>query len=223
MASALRPTRRRFALAAAALLAVAFLGAMALSGRTRTMQNLVAFEAAGLMRETPDRIDRVEIAAEARRSTFVRAAGAWRTGGADSELGAAVASHLETSLKFMHVTAPIRTLARGEYDATLGEYGLDPPRYTVALWAGSQPVLTAGFGAANPQGLFQYVRVGGRDALYLLPVFVGREWERVLAAMAPPRDGRAGAGQLAAPGGAGRADARQTGAEHSGRADARPR
>ena len=60
--------------------------------------------------------------------------------------------------------------------------------------AKSQPVLTAGFGATNPQGLFQYVRVEGRDALYLLPVFVGREWERVLAAMnAPGSGGRADA------------------------------
>ena len=195
MAAALRPTRRRFALAAAALVAVAFLAAMALSGRTRTMQNLVAFEAAGLMRETPDGIDRVEIAGDARRSTFVRASGAWRTGsGADTPLGVDVAAHLEASLKFMHVTAPIRTLARGEYDAALGEYGLDPPRYTVALRAKSQPVLTAGFGATNPQGLFQYVRVEGRDSLYLLPVFVGREWERVLAAMnAPGSGGRADA------------------------------
>ena len=146
------------------------------------MQNLVAFEAAGVMRETPDRIDRVEIAGGA-RATFVRAAGAWRAeGGADTGLGADAAALLETALKFMHVSAPIRTLARGEYEAALGEYGLDPPRYTVHLWAGRQPVLTAVFGATNPQGLFQYVRVDGRDALYLLPVFVGREWERVLAA-----------------------------------------
>jgi len=207
VAAALTPARRRFALAAAGLLAVAFLGAMALSGRTRTMQNLVAFEAAGLMGEMPERIDRVEVAGDARRSTFVRGSGAWRTGGADTQLGVEVAGHLEASLKFMHVTAPIRTLARGEYDPALGEYGLDPPRYTVALWAGSQAVLTAGFGATNPQGLFQYVRVEGRDALYLVPVFVGREWERVLAAMnASGSAGRADVRPIDAPRNIGRAD-----------------
>ena len=184
MAPALTRTPRRLALAAAALFAVAFLIAMAMSGRTRPMQNLVAFEAAGLMSETPDQVDRVELTADGRRATFVRtAAGGWRIGEgpAAADLAAGVAAYLETSVKFMHVTAPVRTLARDEYPAALGEYCLDPPRYTVALHAGGRPVLAARFGAKNPQELFQYVQVEGRAALYLVPVFVGQEWERVIS------------------------------------------
>lgn len=186
MAPALTKTPRRLALAAAALLAVAFLFAMAMSGRTRTMQNLVAFEAGGLMGETPDRVDRVELTADGRRSTFFRtSSGGWRMGAGPGaqDLAAGVATHLETSVKFMHVTAPVRTLSRDEYQAALGEYGLDPPRYTVALHAGGKPVLAASFGANNPQALFQYVQVEGRAVLYLVPVFVGREWERVMDAI----------------------------------------
>ena len=152
------------------------------------MQNLVAFEAAGLMSEAPDRVDRVELTADGRRATLVRAAsGGWRIGAgpAAADLAAGAAAHLEASIKFMHVTAPVRTLSREESQAALGEYGLDPPRYTVALHAGGRPLLAASFGAKNPQALFQYVQVEGRAGLYLVPVFVGQEWERVMDALKP--------------------------------------
>lgn len=150
------------------------------------MQNLVAFEAAGLMSEAPSQVDRVDLIADGRRATFVRSAsGGWRIGAGSgaADLAAGVAAHLEASVKFMHVTAPVRTLSRAEHQAALGEYGLDPPRYTVTLHAGGRPVLAARFGAKNPQELFQYVQVEGRAALYLVPVFVGQEWERVMDAI----------------------------------------
>ena len=139
-----------------------------------------------LMSEKPAQVDRVELTADGRRSTFVRtASGGWQIGAGPgaADLAIGVAAHLETSIKFMHVSAPVRTLSRDEYQAALGEYGLDPPRYTVALHAGGRPVLAARFGAKNPQKLFQYVQVEGRAALYLVPVFVGQEWERVLDAI----------------------------------------
>jgi uncharacterized protein DUF4340 len=168
-------------LAVAGLAAVGFLLAMSLSGRTRPMQSLVKFEAAGVMDVTPDRIDRVELTAEGRQLTLTRhRSGRW-TMAAPAEgtpVDASAQSHLEMSLKFMHVAAPVRVLSREEYRGTaLGEYGLDPPRYTVSLYAGGRKVLATGFGAKNPQDVLQYVRVEGRDSLYLLPVFVGREWE----------------------------------------------
>jgi hypothetical protein len=165
-------------LATASLCAVGFLLVMTLSGRTRPMQSLVKFEAAGLMRETPDRIDRVEVAAEGRRLAFIRRQSRWTFTDPAAEVTAGARSHLETSLRFMHVTAPVRVLSRDEYqDEALGEYGLRPPRYSVSLYEGSHAVLTTRFGGRNPQNLFQYVRVDGRDEVYLLPVFVGREWE----------------------------------------------
>ena len=56
----------------------------------------------------------------------------------------------------------------------------------------------------------QYVRVGGRDEVYLLPRFVGREWESVAISSPAPatsgsgeRDAR-GAASAAAPAGASR-------------------
>ena len=177
----MRRTSGRALLAAAGLLAVGFLLVMAISGRTRPTPNLVKFEAAGLMREMPDHIDQVELAGDGRRLLFTRRKqGRWTVAPAAAELAAVTVSHLEMSLKFMHVTAPVRVMSRDEYQpAGLGEYGLDPPRYTVSLQRGGQTVLATSFGGKNPQQVFQYVRVAGRDELYLLPVFVGREWELV--------------------------------------------
>lgn len=177
----MRRARGRALLAAAGLFAVGFLLVMVVSGRTRPTQNLVKFTAAGLMRETPDQIDRVELTAEARRSIFTRRGpGWWTVAPSAGELAVGAVSHLEMSLKFMHVTGPVRVLSRDEYQAgALLEYGLDPPRYTVSLHRGGQTVLATSFGGQNPQQVFQYVRVEGRDELYLLPVFVGREWELV--------------------------------------------
>lgn len=173
-------TETRAGLATAGLLAMGFLVAMVISGRTRPTPNLVKFEAAGLMQETPDLIDEVDLTAAGRRLVFTRQpTGRWAVA-LSSEMPAGVLSHLEMSLKFMHVTAPVRVMTRDEYlQEALREYSLDPPRYTVSLHRGGQMMLAASFGGKNPEGILQYVRVTGRDELYLLPVFVGREWELV--------------------------------------------
>ncbi len=177
----MRRTHGKALLAAAGFFAFGFLLVMVISGRTRPTQNLVKFEAAGLLRETPDQIDRVELVAEGRSVTFTRRErGRWTVAPSTGELAPGAVSHLEMSLKFMHVTAPVRIMSRGEYQPeALGEYGLDPPRYTLSLRRGGQTVLATSFGGKNPQQVLQYVRVEGRAELYLLPIFVGREWELV--------------------------------------------
>jgi len=168
-----------------ALAALAFLAAMALSGRTRESRQYIKFEPAGLMRETPEDIDRIELTIPSRRLVFVRVGGRWTmppAASASPELGA----HLDMSLRFMHVTAPVRVMTPAEYAGEpLRDYGLDPPSYAVSLHRGNGTVLSARFGAPTPQAVLQYVQVEGRDELYLLPVFVGREWERVAQGTPP--------------------------------------
>jgi hypothetical protein len=181
-----RSWARRVGISAAALGALAFLVAMAFSGRMRESQQYVKFEPAGLLRETPETIDRVELVAAARRLVFLRAGDRWKTPTA-AQVPAALVPHLEMSLRFMHVAAPVRVMARKEYAGEpLREFGLEPPSYTVSLYRGADTVLSTRFGARNPQEILQYVRVDGHDELYLLPVFVGREWELVIEAGAPP-------------------------------------
>jgi hypothetical protein len=168
-----------------ALTALGFIVVMAFTGAPRERQDRVRFEAAGVMHVPPDQIDRVELSAGARRVVLLRHGPAgWSIDG--EAVRPPLVSHLEMSLRFMHVAAPIRTLPHEDWNATpLEEFGLEPPRYAVALSRAGQSVLVARFGSVNPQQVAQYTRIEGRDELYLIPDFVGREWERVLEAVRP--------------------------------------
>jgi hypothetical protein len=184
---------RRAVTVAAALAALAFLIIMALSGRMRESPQYVKFEPAGLMRQTPEEIDRVELVGASGRLAFRRAGGYWTVPSPEenreqspARVSSELVAHLEMSLRFMHATAPVRIMTPADYAGQrLSEFGLDPPRYAVSLHRGTDVVLRARFGAPNPQMVLQYVQVEGRNELYLLPVFVGREWE--LVAQGAPR------------------------------------
>jgi hypothetical protein len=168
--------------------AVCFLLLMAVAGRPPRLQSLVAFEAAGVMPEPPALVDRIELAAEGGHWTFTRRGEReWAVSPSADPGPFSLASHVEMSLRFMHVTAPVRVLARDEYTPEhLEEFGLEPPRYTVSLHRRGHPVLTTRFGRVSPQQVLQYARVDGRGEIYLLPTFVGQEWERVAGAAPGP-------------------------------------
>jgi hypothetical protein len=128
-------------------------------------------------------IDRVELTTNGRRTRFVRGAGrGWATEHDGRQLPASVASHIDVSLRFMRVAAPVRVMTREEWQGeSLEEFGLDPPRYAVSLHQGERMVLAGRFGSTNPQEIAQYVQIDGRNSLYLMPRFVGREWELLAA------------------------------------------
>jgi hypothetical protein len=181
--------RRRTLAVAGALLAVGVLAGMLLSGRTPGTKRYVRFEPGGLMAEAPDRISRVELTAAGQRFALVRdTPGAWRAEPAPSApLSGALVTHVETGIHFMHVAPPTRVIERDEYERTrLSEFGLDPPRYAVWLFAPGRAVLKTAFGSPNPMQISQYVRVEGREELYLLPRFIGREWEQVIENLVRP-------------------------------------
>jgi hypothetical protein len=161
--------------------AVVFIAAMAITGGRRENQQLVKFEAAGLMSATPQAVDRVDVEGGGRRLSFVRAAGGtWVSEGDHRPLAAGTAEYLETSLRFMHVAAPVRVMERAEWEGTPeAEFGLDPAVFAVRLSGRGRTVLGARFGRTNPQQVLQYARVEGREQLYLMPTFVAAEWEKV--------------------------------------------
>lgn len=174
------PDRANLLRIAAAGAAVAFLVLMIVSGRPRESAQLVQAGNVGLMSEKPEDVDRVDVEMDGKRLVLVRTAGRWMR--AERELPGPVVERLKMSLRFMHVAEPVRTLARDEYAGTpAAEFGLDPPRYSVLLSRAGRPLLRARFGAPNPQEVLQYTGVEGRDAIYLMPRFVGREWEAVIA------------------------------------------
>ena len=182
MAPALgRPGRRRLAIGGA-LLAVAFLAAMALTGREREGGQFVRFVAAGVLAEPPAHVDRVELTARARLWVFTRTAGGWRTETGAGPAPSSLATHLEDSIKFMHVSAPVRVMERAEWaEHGLREFGLDPPAYRAELFQGKRRLLAAAFGSTNPQQVLQYMRLDGREQVYVMSRFIGQEWEQLLA------------------------------------------
>ena len=165
----------------AALLAVGLLVLMVFSGQLRESRQLVRFQAAGVMPEAPAEIDRVELRAPAGQWVFVRGSDGWRAAQGGRVLSGSAASSLDDSIKFMHVSAPIRVMEQAEWAPSgLREFGLDPPGYTAILYRGSTPVLGAEFGAPNPQKVLQYMKLQGHDQVYLMSRFVGEEWEKAL-------------------------------------------
>ena len=52
-----------------------------------------------------------------------------------------------------------------------------PPRSSIAE---TPPLLGAEFGAPNPQKVLQYMKLQGRDQVYLMSRFIGEEWEKAL-------------------------------------------
>lgn len=176
---------RRFIAPAGAVLAVALLVAMVVSGHLRESRQLVRFRAAGVMAEAPTEIDRVELRTTAGQRVFVRGPDGWRTARDGRALPGSTTTLLDDSIKFMHVSAPVRVMERDEWASSgLREFGLDPPGYTAVLYRGRTPVLGAEFGAPNPQKVLQYMKVQGHDRIYLMSRFIGEEWEKVLRAAA---------------------------------------
>lgn len=171
--------RARRALApAGALVAVGVLAAMVVSGQLRESKQFVRFQPAGLMSEEPAAIDAVELRTAEGRWRFVRGADGWRVVAGARPLSPSLAAHLDASIKFMHVSAPIRVMEAAEWRPLgLREFGLDPPAFAATLYRGNGRVLEAEFGAANPQQVLQYMRLQGGDQIYLMSRFIGTEWE----------------------------------------------
>jgi hypothetical protein len=166
---------------AGSIAAVAYLVTMTVSGRMPQSGQLVRFVAAGVMTETPEHIDRVEISAGQRRWTFTRSGTGQWSDARGRPIAASLATHLEDSIKFMHVSPPVRVMQRGEWsEHGLREFGLDPPAYSTTLFREGRPVLLAFFGAPNPQKVLQYMRLQSDERIYLMSRFIGEEWERAL-------------------------------------------
>jgi hypothetical protein len=172
---------RRLLGPAAAVLAAGLLAAMVVSGHLRESKQFIKFVPAGVMPETPHEIDRVEIRTITGRLVFERAPEGWRSALDGRLLSVSFAAHLDDSIKFMHVSAPIRVMERAEWASFgLDEFGLDPPAYTATLYRRGTAVLGAEFGAPNPQKVLQYMKLEGRDQVYLMSRFIGEEWETTL-------------------------------------------
>jgi len=177
-------TMRRLALPLLALLALGWLVAMVVTGAQPVQRQLVKFEAKGVLQLEPEAVQRITLGRGAQQVVLVRKdGGGWALEGGGAVEGAA-ATHLDTAVKMLNRSGPVREIAAQELGGVdTRPFGLEEP-VVVATLAGSggQP-LTVRFGALNPEGFLQYMRIDGDPKVYLMSRFIGAEWTAALEAL----------------------------------------
>jgi hypothetical protein len=161
----------------AACLMAGLLGVIAVSGRWPVDAPRTHVEAGGILSLAPERVSRVELSSGEQRAIFYRnSREEWLFNDAPTE--PAVAGHIDTAIRLLMISVPRRVLTASEYSPDqLAEYGLDPPRFALAVAEAGGNTTRLGFGEATPAQNAQYVRIVGRPELYLLPRDVGEEWQ----------------------------------------------
>lgn len=173
---------RRVAVPAVATTALAFLVGMVLSGSRPVLRQNVQFEAKGVLSTPPEHIRRVELSRGTERITVVRTGEKSWVMLDGTDLGNEAGKRLSMAVQMMHTSAPANEISAAELPgADVAAFELDPPRLVARLYAdGQTPVLAAHFGAYNPDGFLQYMRVEGEPRIHLLSRFVGEEWTAAL-------------------------------------------
>lgn len=162
---------------AAVCVMVGLLGTVAVTGRWPVDAPRTHVETGGGILSLPlERIVRIEFSTVEQQRVFSRdTREGWLVNG--TATGPAVAGHIDTAVRLLTISAPRRVLAESEYSRDqLAEYGLDPPRFVLAVVENGGNTARLGFGEATPAQNAQYVRIIGRPELYLLPRDVGEEW-----------------------------------------------
>jgi hypothetical protein len=164
-----------------ALLAVAFIVAMVLTGSLPETRQLAKFAAKGVLKVPPEHVRRVELRVDEHTTIFVHDPNkGWVQSGPQNVVTGELLEHLTEAILLMHTSGPVRVLRHDEYHGTpLQEFGLDQPRYSVGLSDGQRMLLDVRFGGHNPQDLLQYMQLKGSDDMYLMSRFVGQAWEHL--------------------------------------------
>jgi hypothetical protein len=172
---------RRFVMPLLAVLALAWLVAMVVTGAQPVQRQLVKFEAKGVLQIEPEAVKRITLGGGGRQVVLVRSGdGGWTLEPGGAVEGAA-ATHLETAVKMLHRSGPVREIAPEELSGVdTRPFGLDEPVVTATLSGAAGQPLTVRFGALNPEGFLQYMRIDGDPKVYLMSRFIGAEWVAAL-------------------------------------------
>jgi hypothetical protein len=164
-----------------AVLALGWLVAMVVSGSQPVNRQLVKFEARGVLQVEPEAVQRVTLGGGGREFVLVRRGeGGWVREGGGAVEGAA-ATHLDAAVKMMHRSGPVREIAAVELSGVdTRPFGLEEPAVVATLAGPGGQALTARFGALNPEGFLQYMRIDGDPKVYLMSRFIGAEWTAAL-------------------------------------------
>ncbi|MEO8008711.1 MAG: hypothetical protein ABI728_09365 [Betaproteobacteria bacterium] len=165
---------------AAAVAALSYLIVMLITGALPENRQIAQFEATGLLAQSPEGVNRIEVSLAGKSAEFSRQSAGWATkNGAPVE--PARAATLERALKIMHNAGPVRVMAPEEIAGSKPEsFGFASGSLSVTISGPGGLLLQAEFGNKNTDGMLQYMRLKGRGELYLMSGFVGKEWEAVL-------------------------------------------
>ncbi len=177
---------RRLALPLLAVLALAYLVAMVVTGAQPVHRQLVKFEAKGVLPIEPEAVQKVTLGHGGRQIVLARRGdGGWALEGGGAVDGAA-ATHVDTAVKMLHRSGPVREIAAEELSGVdTRPFGLEEPVVVATLAGSGGRALTVRFGALNPEGFLQYMRVDGDSKTYLMSRFVGAEWAAALDGLRP--------------------------------------
>ena len=168
---------RRLVMPLLALLALAYLVAMVVTGAQPVLRQLVTFEAKGVLSIEPEAVQRITLGRGGRQVVLTRRGeGGWTLDGGGA-VEAAVATRLDTAVKMLHRSGPVREIAPQELSGVdTRPFGLEEPVVVAALAGPGGKGLTVRFGALNPEGFLQYMRIDGDPKVYLMSRFIGAEW-----------------------------------------------
>ena len=171
-----RVTLSRSVLPLLALLAIAYLVAMVVLGAQPVQRQLVKFKASGLMLMAPQSAERIALSRAGRQLVLIRTKDGNWTREDRAVLGQTAPTHIETGLKMLHNSGPVREIEPHELiGIDIGPFLLEDPVVRIEV-AGGGETFTAQFGALNPEGFLQYMRVDGDQRIYLMSRFIGAEW-----------------------------------------------
>ena len=163
-----------------AVVALGYLIAMVVTGALPENRQVVQFEAAGVLNQTPESITRVTLVTQDGSYVFERRDSDWVNANGKKALDSQAGKLLDRALKIMHNSKPVRVLEHKDIaDTSPAEFGLEQPRLSVAMETVDGVVLAVKFGNSNTDGILQYMSARGSDKLYLMSDFVGKGWEQV--------------------------------------------
>jgi hypothetical protein len=172
---------RSILMALLAMLALAYLVAMVMIGAQPVNRQLVKFEAKGVLQIEPETVQRIVLGRGGQQIGLSRTGdGGWalEAGGA---VNGTAATHLDTAVKMLHRSAPVREIAPEELlGVDTRPFGLEEPVVVAALSGPDGKAFTVRFGALNPEGFLQYMRIDGDPKVYLMSRFIGAEWAAAL-------------------------------------------
>ena len=177
---------RRLAMPLLAMLALAYLVAMVVNGAQPVQRQLVKFEAKGVLPIEPEAVQKVTFGRGGRQVVLVRRGeGGWTLEGGGPVEGA-VATHVDTAVKMLHRSGPVREMAAEELPGVdTRPFGLEEPVVVATVGGADGRALTVRFGALNPEGFLQYMRIDGDPKVYLMSRFIGAEWLAALENVKP--------------------------------------